>query len=105
MRSQLDFLWLLKGLNYLSNGSDQETWHPEKNPEGRWRRFGFKEIFDRDKASLDILWLKDANLTDLDNLPEPEVLAEEIIEDIEAALVSFREVAIELNSSPNDILS
>jgi len=45
---------------------------------------------------LDILWLKDANLTDLDNLPEPEVLAEEIIENIEAALESFRKIATEL---------
>jgi len=48
----------------------KETWHPEKNPEGRWRKFNYEEIISRDKASLDILWLKDANLTDLDNLPE-----------------------------------
>lgn len=75
----------------------KETWHPEKNPEGRWRKFNYEEIISRDKASLDILWLKDANLTDLDNLPEPEVLVEEIVENIAAALASFREVASELN--------
>ena len=75
----------------------KETWHPERNPEGRWRKFSYKEIISRDKTSLDILWLKDANLTDLDNFPEPEVLAEEIVENIEAALASFREVADELN--------
>ena len=43
-------------------------------------------------ASLDIFWLKDKSLTDLDNLPEPHVLAEEIIENLEAGLNSFREV-------------
>jgi type I restriction enzyme M protein len=81
----------------------EETWHPDKNPEGRWRKFSYKEITDRDKASLDISWLKDANLTNLDNLPEPEALAEEIVETIEAALVSFREVASELNGDPKDL--
>jgi type I restriction enzyme M protein len=48
-------------------------------------------------------WLKDANLTDLDNLPDPEVLAEEIVESIEAALASFREVASELNGDPKNL--
>lgn len=46
----------------------------------------------RDKTSLDIFWLKDKSLTDLDNLPEPEVLAAEIIENLEAGLNSFRVV-------------
>jgi len=44
------------------------------------------------KTSLDIFWLKDKSLADLDNLPEPEVLAEEIIENIEAGFASFREI-------------
>ena len=35
---------------------------------------------------------KDKSLTDLDNLPEPDELAEEIIENLEAGLNSFREV-------------
>jgi len=43
-------------------------------------------------ASLDIFWLKDKSLTDLDNLPEPDDLAEEIIENLEAGLNSLREV-------------
>jgi type I restriction enzyme M protein len=46
----------------------------------------------RDKTSLDVFWLKDKSLTDLDNLPEPDELAEEIIENLEAGLNSFREV-------------
>jgi type I restriction enzyme M protein len=69
------------------------TWHSETNPQGRWRQFGYDEISTRDKTSLDIFWLKDDSLADLDNLPEPEILVEKIIENIEAALASFREIA------------
>lgn len=72
-----------------------ETYSAE-NPEGRWRKYGYEEIIARDKTSLDILWLKDDALSDLDNLPEPDVLAIDIIENIEAALLSFREVVSEL---------
>jgi type I restriction enzyme M protein len=46
----------------------------------------------RDKASLDLLWLKDSSLTDLDNLPEPDLLAEEIIENLEAGRENLRSV-------------
>jgi type I restriction enzyme M protein len=71
----------------------QETWHPEKNPEGRWRKFTHAELAARDKTSLDLFWLKDDSLADLDNLHEPADLAEEIIENIEAGLANFRTVA------------
>lgn len=69
-----------------------EAWHPENNPDGRWRKYDYEELVARDKTSLDIFWLKDKSLTDLDNLPEPDDLAEEIIENLEAGLNSFREV-------------
>jgi type I restriction enzyme M protein len=69
-----------------------ETWHPETNLEGRWRKYSYDELIARDKTSLDVFWLKDKTLTDLDNLPEPDELAEEIIENLEAGLNSFREV-------------
>ena len=68
------------------------TWDADKNPEGRWRKFSYDELVARDKTSLDVFWLKDKSLTDLDNLPEPDELAEEIIENLEAGLNSFREV-------------
>ena len=77
----------------------QETWHPVKNPEGRWRKFTHAELAARDKASLDLFWLKDDSLADLDNLPEPADLAEEIIENIEAGLENFRTVAASLTQS------
>lgn len=75
-----------------------ETWHEENNPDGRWRRYSYEELIARDKTSLDIFWLKDKSLTDLDNLPEPDDLAEEIIENLEAGLNSFREVLAGLAS-------
>jgi len=70
----------------------KEMWDAENNPEGRWRKYDYKEIIARDKTSLDIFWLKDKSLSDLDNLPDPEELAEEIVENIEAGLNSFRQI-------------
>jgi type I restriction enzyme M protein len=74
----------------------KETWHPERNPEGRWRKFTHAELVARDKSSLDLFWLKDDSLADLDNLAEPAILADEIIENIEAGLANFRAVAATL---------
>jgi len=73
-----------------------ETWHPENNPDGQWRKFSYDEIIKRDKTSLDISWIKDKSLADLDNLPDPDLLAAEIIENLEAGLESFREIMAEL---------
>jgi type I restriction enzyme M protein len=70
-----------------------ETWHEQDNPEGRWRKFSYEQIIARDKTSLDIFWLKDKSLADLDNLPEPDDIAAEIIDNVEAGLVCFREIA------------
>ena len=75
----------------------EEIWNADTNPEGRWRKFGYDEIVNRDKTSLDITWIKDKSLADLDNLPDPDVLALEIIENLEAGLESFREIANGLN--------
>jgi len=73
-----------------------ETWS-EINEEGRWRKFSYEEIIARDKTNLDIFWLKDKSLTDLDNLPDPDILAAEIIENIESGLNSFREIMETIN--------
>jgi type I restriction enzyme M protein len=75
----------------------KETWHAESNPEGRWRKFTYDEIIARDKTSLDITWLKDKSLADLDNLPDPDVLAGDIIENLESAVESFKEIMITIN--------
>lgn len=75
----------------------KETWS-EENPEGRFRKYTYEEIIERDKTSLDIFWLKDKSLTDLDNLPDPDVLANDIIENIESALESFKEINLALET-------
>ncbi|PZU55786.1 MAG: DNA methyltransferase [Thauera sp.] len=59
----------------------------------RFRHFSYESLVARDKASLDIFWLKDDSLDKLDDLPPPDVLQQEIIEHLEAALQSFRDVA------------
>jgi type I restriction enzyme M protein len=72
--------------------------HKRKETE-RFKYFDYKTLVARDKASLDIFWLKDDSLDNLDNLPPPDVLAQEIVEHLESALVSFREVAASLPRS------
>ena len=61
------------------------TWS-EKNPHGHWRAYDYDELIARDKASLDIFWLKDESLEASDNLPEPDVVAQEIVDDLESTL-------------------
>ena len=69
-----------------------ETWSDD-TPDGRWRAYSRDDLLQRDKASLDVFWLKDASMTDLDNLPEPEVPADEIVENLRSALGSFEAVS------------
>ena len=85
--------------NPLNRNKRKETFNAETNPEGRFRKFSYEEIIARDKTSLDISWIKDKSLADLDNLPDPEILAEDIIENLEAGLASFREIAAVLSTS------
>ena len=88
----------IKCYNPVNRHRREELFNAEENTEGRWRKFTYEEIIIRDKTSLDITWLKDKSLADLDNLPEPDVLAADIIENLEAGLESFREIMIKLNS-------
>ena len=82
--------------NPLNRHERKEGWNEATNPESRWRKFSYEQIIARDKTSLDIFWLKDKSLADLDNLPEPDELALEIIDNLEAGLNSFREIAAAL---------
>ena len=82
--------------NPVNRHKRKETWN-EKNPEGRWRKYTYDEIISRDKTSLDITWLRDKSLADLDNLPDPDELAEEIVENLEAGLESFKAIIASLN--------
>lgn len=89
--------------------SDLDEFVKAYNPENRHKRseterfkkFNYDEIVERDKTNLDIFWLKDESLTDLDNLPEPEIIAAEIVENLEAALESFKSVQESLSQQKN----
>ena len=76
------------------------AWHAQHAPDGRWRSYRYDEIIARDKTSLDLFWLKDESLTNLDDLPAPEDLAARIVEHLEAGLASFRKVLSDLQSWP-----
>ncbi len=78
-----------------SSSSGQALWS-EKNPNGRWRLYGYEGLVARDKASLDIFWLKDDTLEDFANLPDPDVIVQEIVDDLESALEQFRPIANDL---------
>ncbi|TML69351.1 MAG: SAM-dependent DNA methyltransferase [Actinobacteria bacterium] len=66
----------------------------------RFKRFTYDELLQRDKVSLDLVWLRDESLEDMENLPPPDVMAQEIVEDLEAALAEFAEVARSLAPPP-----
>jgi hypothetical protein len=65
----------------------------------RFKSFAYEDLIKRDKVNLDIFWLKDESLEDSANLPPPDVIAAEIVEDLEAALEQFAEIAADLNDN------
>ena len=77
-----------------------KCYHPENRHEReeteRLRAFPYDDLIQRDKANLDIFWLKDESLEDTENLPSPDVLATEIVENLEAALEQFGSIREEL---------
>ena len=73
----------------------RETWS-EENPDGRWRKYNAEDILKRDKKSLDIFWVKDKSLADLDSLPDPDALAADIIDNLQSAMDSFNELMVSL---------
>jgi len=70
-----------------------ESWSP-KNPEGCWRVYPYEDIAGRVKVNLDIFWLRDLSLEDSANLPGPDVLAAEILEDLKSTLDMCKWIAI-----------
>ena len=84
--------------NPLNRHERQPNWS-EANPDGRWRVFTYDELMARDKVNLDIFWLRDESLEDSANLPDPDVLAKEIMEELEAALEQFKGIVEELGEN------
>ena len=69
----------------------------ERQETERFHRFTYDDLTQRDKANLDIFWLRDEGMEDSANLPEPDQLADEIIEDLRAALEQLEEIATDLS--------
>ncbi len=71
----------------------------ERTESERFKAFTYDELVARDKANLDITWLRDESLEDLENLPAPEFIAREIVEDLAAALAEVEAVASALENA------
>jgi type I restriction enzyme M protein len=72
-----------------------ESRHKRKETE-RFKCFNYDEILKRDKTNLDIFWLKDESLEDLDKLPSPSIIANELVDDLEDALEQLKEISEDL---------
>ena len=100
LRTNMHFTLKTKTLQYADLADFVESYCPtdrSKRVESeRFHRFGYDELMARDKANLDITWLRDESLEDSSNLPAPGVLAAEIVEELEAALAQFAELAASL---------
>ena len=70
----------------------------ERQETERFRRFSYEDLMKRDKVNLDIFWLRDESVEDTDNLPPPDQIAEEIVEDLRSALEQLEEIAADLSS-------
>lgn len=71
------------------------TWS-EENPEGRWRAYSYEELMQRDKVSLDIVWLKDDELEGGSDIANLDDIMAEIVYDLRAALAQFEEMNADL---------
>jgi len=91
----------VKCYNPTNRHERKATWS-EKKPDGRWRAYSYDDLIARDKASLDIFWLKDESLEASDNLPDPDIIAAEIADDLESALEQFRLISNDLGSKTSD---
>ena len=56
-----------------------------------------EKLIERDKVNLDLTWIRDQSLADGENLPDPDVIAQEIVEDLRAALEEFEMIQGDLN--------
>ena len=85
-RSDLDDF--VKCYNRKNRGNRKES--------ERFKSFTYDELTKRDKLNLDIFWLKDDALEESANLPAPEIIAADIVGDLEAALEQFSLIAEDL---------
>jgi len=100
LRTNKHFTLKTNPLTYNDLEDFIKCYHPEnrhdRQESERFRAFTYDELIQRDKVSLDIFWLKDESLEDMENLPDPDVLAAEIADNLEAALEQFRGIVEDL---------
>ena len=93
LRTNMHFTLKTNPLKYEDLKDFIKCYNPENRMERketeRFKAFSYDELIQRDKVSLDIFWLKDESLEDSENLPSPDILASEIIENLESALEQF----------------
>ena len=96
LRTNKNFTLKTNPLRYEDLEDFIRCYNPEKRFERReterFKAFTYDELIKRDKLSLDIFWLKDESLEDSENLPDPNVLAKEISENLETALEQFSSI-------------
>jgi len=68
----------------------------------RFKSFNYDELMARDKANLDIIWLKDDSIEDAADLPAPDVIAREIVEELESAIAEFQAIVADLEALKGD---
>lgn len=90
-----DLADFIKCYNPDNRHERKPAWTPETQ-DGRWRAYTYEELVSRDKLSLDIFWLKDESLEDSENLPDPDVIARDIAENLESALEQFSNIREDL---------
>ena len=98
--SRFGTLWPLRHASTRAWCSPTHPSGAERVETERFRVFTYDEVVTRDKANLDITWLKDPSLDGGGGLLPPEVIAQEIVEDLEAALSEFAAIAEALQKRP-----
>lgn len=101
LRTNKHFTLKTNQLKYEDLEDFIECYNPEnrfdRKETERFKAFTYDELINRDKANLDIFWLKDKSLEEMENLPEPDVIASEIVENLEFALEQFKGIVEELD--------
>ena len=107
LRTNMHFTLKTNPLQYKDLEDFISCYNPENRHERqeteRFHGFTYDEIMQRDKVSLDIFWLRDESLEDTENLPDPDVLAQEIMENLEAALMQFSSIVEDLGEDGSEI--
>ncbi|MFH1060273.1 MAG: N-6 DNA methylase, partial [Pseudomonadota bacterium] len=103
LRTNMHFTLKTKQMTWEDLRDFVDAYNPvnrhQRQESERFRAFSYDELVQRDKASLDIFWLKDESLEDSENLPDPGVLVAEIVANLEAALEQFAAIQEELEQS------